>query len=111
MIYMNQYEKKLFDNGFTTKDIGKLRSIVKKDESQSDTLQTLVIDLSKRFWGGVIGVSILILIGLYGALNADKSDFLSYVIVLGFAFLIIYFVTPLRLSWKAYRFIKKNDNS
>lgn len=30
MIYMNEYEKKLFDNGFTTKDIGKLRSIVKR---------------------------------------------------------------------------------
>lgn len=107
---MSEYERKLLDHGFNDKDIGKLKRILKKDASQSDTIQSLIIDLSKRFWGGVVGIFVLILIGLHGIFNADKSDAISYIIVLGFAFLIIWFVTPLRLSWKAYWFIKKNNS-
>lgn len=105
---MNGYEKKLIEHGFSAKDIGKLKSIIEKDESQQDTIQSLVLDLSKRFFGGIIGLFILILIGLYGIFNADESDTVSYIIVLGFAVLVIYFVTPLRLSWKAYKFIKQS---
>ncbi|WP_313667166.1 hypothetical protein [Atlantibacter sp.] len=108
MIHMNGYEKKLIEHGFSAKDIGKLKSIIEKDKSQQDTIQSLVLDLSKRFFGGIIGLFILILIGLYGIFNADESDAVSYIIVLGFAVLVIYFVTPLRLSWKAYKFIKQS---
>ncbi|SCC70208.1 hypothetical protein [Kosakonia oryziphila] len=105
---MTEYEKKLIDHGFSTKDIGKLKSIIEKDESQQDTIQSLVLDLSKRFFGGVLGLFILMLIGLYGIFNTDESDAISYIIVLGFAFLVIYFVTPLKLSWKAYKFIRQS---
>lgn len=104
---MNDYEQRLFDNGFTAKDIGKLKSITKKDESKNDTLQSLVIELSKRFWGGVIVLVILMLIGLDGIINSDASNAVSYVIVLTFAFLVVYFVTPLRLAWKSYKFVRK----
>jgi len=107
---MNDYEKKLLDHGFSAKDIGKLKNIIKKDESQKDTLQSLVIDLSRRFWGGIIGLVLLALIGLYGIFNADKSSAISYLIALAFGVLVIYFVTPLNLSWKSYRFIKKTNN-
>lgn len=107
---MNDYEKKLLDHGFSAKDIGKLKNIIKKDESQKDTLQSLVIDLSRRFWGGIIGLVLLALIGFYGIFNADKSSAISYLIALVFGVLVIYFVTPLNLSWKSYRFIKKTNN-
>lgn len=105
---MTEYEKKLIDHGFSVKDIGKLKSIIEKDESQQDTMQSLILDLSKRFFGGVFGIFILMIIGLYGIFNADESDAISYIIVLGFAFLVIYFVTPLKLSWKAYKFIRQS---
>lgn len=105
---MNEFEQELYNNGFSAKDIGKLRSTIKKDESKKDTLQSLVIDLSKRFWGGVIALVILMLIGLGGVFNADASHAIPYIIVLTFAFLVVYFLTPLNLSWKANRFIRKN---
>ncbi|PKH21426.1 hypothetical protein CIG19_16635 [Enterobacterales bacterium CwR94] len=104
---MQNYEKKLLDNGFSKKDVDKLNKIIKRNDVHDNTLQNLVIDLSKRFLGGVIGLIILFFFSVYGVLNADKSNAISYVIVLTFSFFIIYFVTPITLSWKAYRFIKK----
>lgn len=101
---MSEFEQELYNNGFSAKEIGKLKSIIKKDESKKDTLQSLVIDLSKRFWGGVIALIILMLIGLGGIFNADASNAIPYIIVLTFAFLVIYFVTPLNLAWKSYKF-------
>ncbi|WP_052272113.1 hypothetical protein [Pantoea sp. CFSAN033090] len=104
---MNEFEKELFNNGFSAKEIGKLKSIIKKDESKKDTLQSLVIDLSKRFWGGVIALIVLMLIGLDGIFNADASNAIPYIVVLTFAFLVVYFVTPMRLAWKSYKFVRK----
>jgi len=103
---MNNYEEKLLNHGFSSKEIGKLKNIIKNDVTKNDTLQSLIIDLSKRFWGGIIGLILLALIGLYGFFNAEESSAISYVIVLTFGVLVIYFVTPLRLSWKSYRFLK-----
>ncbi|WP_158150818.1 hypothetical protein [Pantoea ananatis] len=107
---MNDFEQKLLDNGFSAKNIGKLKSIINKDESKKDTLQSLVIDLSKRFWGGVISLVILALIGLNGIFNADSSNAIPYIIVLTFAFFVVYFVTPFNLAWKSYKFIRKNKH-
>ncbi|NYS29976.1 hypothetical protein [Pantoea sp. WMus005] len=104
---MNEFEQELYNNGFSAKDIGKLKSTIKKDESKKDTLQSLVIDLSKRFWGGVIALVILMLIGLDGIFNADASNAIPYIIILTFAFLVVYFVTPLKLTWKSYKFVRK----
>ncbi|MGC1066181.1 hypothetical protein WKH16_09440 [Pantoea agglomerans] len=100
---MSEFEQELYNNGFSAKEIGKLKSIIKKDESKKDTLQNLVIDLSKRFWGGVIALIILMLIGLGGIFNVDASNAIPYIVVLTFAFLVIYFVTPLNLAWKSYK--------
>ncbi|WP_292989808.1 hypothetical protein [Pantoea sp.] len=104
---MNEFEQEFYNNGFSAKDIGKLKSIIKKDESKKDTLQSLVIDLSKRFWAGVIVLVILMLIGLDGIFNADASHAIPYIIVLTFAFLVVYFVAPLKLTWKSYKFVRK----
>jgi len=103
---MNEFEKELYNNGFSAKEIGKLKSIIQKDESKKDTLQSLVIDLSKRFWGGVIALIILMLIGLDGIFNVEASDSIPYIVVLTFAFLVVYFVTPLNLAWKSYKFTR-----
>lgn len=107
---MNDYEQQLRQNGFSAKDIRKLNRILQRSESRGDTIQGLILDLSRRFWGGVIGLVLLALIGLYGVLAADKASAVSYLIVLLFGAVAIYFVTPLNLSWKSYRFQKKHRN-
>lgn len=105
---MNEFEERLLKHGFSCKDLQKLQQITRNTEFETSTLQSLIIDLSKRFWGGVIGGLILVIIAVYGITHSDEADLLSYFIALGFGFLVIHFVTPMRLSWKAYTFIKKN---
>lgn len=105
---MKDYEQKLLQNGFSAKDIFKLNGILRRNENRGDTIQSLIVDLSRRFWGGVIGLILLLLIGIYGVLTADKASAISYLIVLLFGAVVIYFVTPLNLSWKSYRFQKKH---
>jgi hypothetical protein len=46
------------------------------------------------------------LIGLGGIFNAEASDSIPYIVVLTFAFLVVYFVTPLNLAWKSYKFTR-----
>lgn len=77
---MSEFEQELYNNGFSAKEIGKLKSIIKKDESKKDTLQSLVIDLSKRFWGGAIALIILMLIGL-GAFSMQMLQMLFHILL------------------------------
>lgn len=107
---MNDYEQKLLENGFSAKDIGKLKSIIKRDESQTDSLKSLVLDLSKRFWGGVICIAIIASVFAYGIYKGHNESLVSYGIVLIIGVIIVYFVIPLNLAWKAHCFIRKNRN-
>jgi len=107
---MNDYEQKLLENGFSEKDIGKLKSIIKRDKSQSDSLKSLVLDLSKRFWGGVICIAIIASVFAYGIYKGHNESLISYGIVLIIGLIIVYFVIPLNLAWKAHCFIRKNRN-
>ncbi len=47
-------EKDLQDSGFTNKQLSRLKGVLSRDENANETLSTLVDDLSKRFYGGVI---------------------------------------------------------
>ncbi|WP_336797307.1 hypothetical protein [Erwinia aphidicola] len=107
---MNDYEKKLLENGFSEGDIGKLKSIIKRDEYQKDSLKSLVLDLSKRFWGGVICIAIIASVFAYGLYKGHDESSVSYGIVLIIGLIIVYFVTPLNLAWKAHRFTRKHRN-
>ena len=107
---MNDYEQKLLENGFSAKDIGKLKSIIKRDESQTDSLKSLVLDLSKRFWGGVVCIAIIASVFAYGIYKGHNESLVSYGIVLIIGVIIVYFVIPLNLAWKAHCFIRKNRN-
>lgn len=106
---MNDYEQKLLENGFYAKDIAKLKSIIKRDESQTESLKSLVLDLSKRFWGGVICIAIIASVFAYGIYKRQNESLMSYGIVLIVGLVIVYFVTPLKLAWKAHRFMKQNN--
>lgn len=66
MNQMNDYEQRLLRIGFSAKDVGKLKAILTRDENQSDTLQSLVQELSKRFWAGIICLILLSAVFIYG---------------------------------------------
>lgn len=105
---MNDYEQRLLRNGFSAKDVGKLKAILTRDENQSDTLQSLVQELSKRFWAGIICLIILSAVFIYGLAKGHTESLISYAIVLIMGAVIVYFVIHMNLAWKAFRFTRES---
>lgn len=103
---MSDFEQKLLQNGFSAKDICKLNEILNRDENKSDTLQSLIQELSKRFWAGIISMLIILSIFIHGIMNGHKESLISYAIVLIIGVIIVYFVIPMNLALKAHRFVK-----
>lgn len=108
MNQMNDYEQRLLRNGFSAKDVGKLKAILTRDENQSDTLQSLVQELSKRFWAGIICLIILSVVFIYGLAKGHTESLISYAIVLIMGAVIVYFVIHMNLAWKAFRFTRES---
>ncbi|WP_067702721.1 hypothetical protein [Erwinia sp. ErVv1] len=94
-------------NGFTEKDITRLRAIVANVPTKDQTLASIVLDLSKRFWGGVIGMLLMVVIALFGRIYDTAENFFIYLLVICFGVTVIYIVTPIKLAWKAHRYIAK----
>ncbi len=103
---MSDFEQQLLQNGFSAKDIRKLNEILNRDEKKSDTLQSLIQELSKRFWAGIILMLFILSVFIYGIAEGHKESLISYAIVLISGATIVYFVIPMNLAWKAHRFVK-----
>jgi membrane protein YdbS with pleckstrin-like domain len=107
---MNDFEQKLLQNGFSAKDIRKLNEILNRDDNKADTLQTLIQELSKRFWAGIISMLIILSVFIYGIAKGHKESLISYAIVLIIGAIIVYFVIPMNLAWKAHRFASNSKS-
>ncbi|WP_034917529.1 hypothetical protein [Erwinia sp. 9145] len=97
----------LLENGFTEKNINFLRKILARPESKGQTLHSLIDDLRKRFWGGVLCLLIMTVVCLYWLVNYEKTHALAYIVTIIFGVLVIFHLTPFSLSLKAYRFHKR----
>lgn len=100
-----EMEKKLADGGFNRKEIALLKFMTERD---STTYRVLIVELSRRFIGAII--LLVIIFGFYGSsiFLREDTDLVVLAIVLGFAFVAVWFVAPLKLGAKAYFFRKKN---
>lgn len=94
-------------NGFTDKDISRLRTIVESVPTKDQTFSSIVLDLSKRFWGGVIGMLLMAVIAIFGSIYDSAENFIIYLIVILFGVTVVYIVTPMKLAWKAHRYMAK----
>lgn len=94
-------------NGFTDKDISRLRTIVESVPTKDQTFSSIVLDLSKRFWGGVIGMLLMAVIAIFGSIYDSAENFVIYLIVILFGVTVVYIVTPMKLAWKAHRYMAK----
>lgn len=107
---MNDFEQKLLQNGFSANDIRKLNEILTRNENKSDTLQSLIQELSKRFWAGIISMLIILSVFIYGIAEGHRESLISYAIVLIIGAIIVYFVIPMNLAWKAHRFASNSKS-
>lgn len=102
----NLTEKDLADYGFTEKNISRLKEVLSRPENKDETFSSLIEDLSKRFYGGII--CLLLTFAPFTFLPfmyPIKLTFL-YIPLAIFGVIAAYYIIPLNLSWKAYKFKK-----
>lgn len=99
-------EKKLAEGGFTSKEIALLRFMTERD---STTYQVLISELSKRFIGSVVFLFIVFALMSSSYFFREDGDLFSTSITLVFVFIVFWYVAPLKIGAKAYKFTKKNN--
>lgn len=95
-------EDDLREYGFTDKEIARLREVLTRQESKNETYTTLIDDLRKRFWGGIIVVCIALVITVLWIFNFESNDF-TYPVIIVFILIAIWKLTPFPMAFKAYR--------
>lgn len=107
MVKKDITEKDLSANGFTEKEIARLREILTRPESKNETYAGLVNNLEKRFFAGVLCLTLIFIPILPIAFSYRSDVLISYIPVFAFCFFAIYFLIPLKMSWKAYKMQRK----
>ncbi|WP_297200818.1 hypothetical protein [uncultured Pluralibacter sp.] len=107
---MNSDEQRLLQKAFSAKDNARLNDILARDEKKTDSLQSLIRELEKRFWAGVICIGLIMAVCIYGMISGHRDSLISYGIVLLLGSAIVYFVIPMNLAWKACKFRRRNND-
>lgn len=100
-----EMEQKLAKHGFTGKDITALRQYLSKDGT---TYSVLLEELRKRFLVSIVLLVVIAAGFVWTVAYEDRESIISYAITIVIVFVIFYIFTPLRLGFKAFRFIRNN---
>ncbi|ELE9704986.1 hypothetical protein RM392_002158 [Enterobacter cloacae] len=96
-------EEVLLKSGFTKEELQKLKRYA---DTQSTTLEILLPALSNRFKGIVILSAVLIVLFILAVCFASPENIISSGVAVLFIFGIFCWMTPLKLTYKAWRFKK-----
>lgn len=102
-----QQETKLRSYGFTDKDIANLRTALEDPQRKDRTLHSLFVELKRRFytaWFIIIG---LVLFTSYATMTRNYGNGLLYFAIIIVLCLFILGMTPLSVSWKAMKYLRK----
>jgi hypothetical protein len=97
-------EQTLLNSGFTQKDVIKLNKYQRNNEL---TLNSVIIDLSKRFQSALLLTTGLLLIYIITLFIASQENIISMGIALLIALAITWFFQSPVLAWKSWQFHKK----
>lgn len=102
-----QQETKLRSYGFTDKNITALRAVLEDPNRKDRTLHSLLVELKRRFYTSWIIVIGLLLFTTYATITRDYGNGLIYFAIVIVLCLFILGMTPLSVSWKAVKFLRK----
>ncbi|MBT1715867.1 hypothetical protein KK116_16555 [Enterobacter dykesii] len=94
-------EEALLKSGFTQEELQKLKRYV---DTQRSTLDILLPALSNRFKGTVILSVVLTVLFILAVCFASRENIISSGVAVLFIFGIFCWMTPLKLTYKAWRF-------
>ncbi|WP_312776714.1 hypothetical protein [Pseudescherichia sp.] len=99
-----EMEKNLHGSGFSGKDITALRHYIEKEGS---SYPGLLSELNIRFIAAMILVLIMTGVWIYTVAYKDQVTIIAYSITMLIVAPIFYFLTPLKLGYKAFRYMRK----
>ncbi|MEH3775590.1 hypothetical protein POW02_16370 [Enterobacter asburiae] len=94
-------EEALLRSGFTKEELQKLKRYV---DTQRSTLDILLPALSNRFKGSVLLSLVLTVLFILAVCFASRENIISSGVAVLFIFGIFCWMTPLKLTYKAWRF-------
>ncbi|MDN0110873.1 hypothetical protein QVO02_09680 [Yersinia mollaretii] len=109
-----EMEKELLANGFTEKEVNRLKKFLTSEyanDTEGDTLESIILDLKKRFIPSCFCILLVLLLYPLIVTKPVLIELSVYLVIAIFSFFCINLITPMKLSCKAYRFLKnKNKN-
>ncbi|MCX8301386.1 MULTISPECIES: hypothetical protein [Enterobacter] len=99
-------EKDLLDNGFSNKQLSRLKEVLSSNENTGETLSTLIDELSKRFYGGIICLMLILAPLIFLPVFYTPSLLLYYLPVAIIGVIAVWYLIPLGLTWKAHKIMK-----
>lgn len=100
-------EKELIENGFTEKEVSKLKELAERDD---ESLIKLLTDLKKRFFAGFVIILAFLGIWLFTLLSSSSDTFESFSFATVIVSICVYFFIPMKLATKAYVYLAKNKD-
>lgn len=99
-------EKDLLDNGFSSKQLSRLKEVLSRGENAGETLSTIMDELSKRLYGGVVCLMLILAPLIFLPVFYTPSLLLYYLPVAAIGVIAVWYLIPLGLSWKAHKMMK-----
>jgi hypothetical protein len=107
-----EMEKQLLANGFTQKEVNRLKKVLTHahvNDAGGETLESLIIDLNKSFIPSCFCILIVLLLCPFMVTKPVIIEVSVYIIIAIFSFFCINMINPIKLSFKAYLFFKRKN--
>ncbi|WP_261371878.1 hypothetical protein [Yersinia aldovae] len=99
--------KQLLANGFTQKEVNRLKKILTHEHAGDENLQSMILDLKKRFIINCISIGMIPLSYPLIVTNHNRIEIIAYLLTSAMVLFIINLISPFKLSFKAFFFLKK----
>ncbi len=101
-------EEILLKNGFNKKNITLMKKIIIRGGDPDERLHDIVLELKNRFIRGIFICVICFAPTLFNLISKDSGPIIAPLMATFIGLLSVYYVTPMSLAWKAYRFMRNN---
>jgi hypothetical protein len=102
-----EMEKKLLAHGFTEKEVNRLKKILTSEHAKDENLQSMVLDLKQKFIPCCVFLGTIPLLYPLIVTEPNRIEITGYLMTVMLILFSINLVIPIKLSFKAYFFLKK----
>lgn len=110
----SEMEKELLANGFTEKEVNRLKKVLTHEhvnDAGGETLESLILDLKKGFIPSCIIIGTIPLLYPLIVTEPVRIGVIAFAVVAIFSLFSVNLINPMKLSYKSYMFLKKRNRS